>query len=301
MDGALHGVVPPVVTPFGSDGEIDEELFRAELRYHREAGVHGVSVAGSTGEGNALSTGEHERVFELAVDEVGDDLPVAAGIITTSAREAVAKAEAARRAGADYLQVTPPHYQTPSDDGLVAFFAALGEVGLPILVYDVIEHVDVDADLLARIADEVPELYGIKQSGGDVHGVANVVHALGDDLCVMSALDDVLYPTYVLGVDGAIAGVNAIVPRVSVDLWEAAGDGDHERARRLHEATLPLARAAVWDYPVNFPGGVKAAIDLLGREPGVARTPMHVPDDDRLERIEAAIEHMRARGVEERP
>jgi hypothetical protein len=81
----------------------------------------------------------------------------------------------------------------------------------------------------------------------------------------------------VLGVDGAISGVDAVVPRASVDLREAVRAGDHELAGRLHEATLPLARAAVWDYPVNFSGGVRAAIDLLGRDPGLPRTPMRCP------------------------
>lgn len=298
----LHGIVPPVVTPFDEAGDIREQAFREELRYQLDAGVAGLSVAGSTGEGNALSVAEHERVFEIAVDEAGGDVPILAGVISTSAREAVRKATRARDAGADYIMATPPHYQTPTDEGLIDFFAAVGrEAGLPILIYDVIEHVDVTAELAARIADDVPELYGIKQSGGDMHGLATMLQSVGDELCIMTALDDLLYPSFELGADGSIAGVNAIYPRVSVELYEAVQRGEHDRAREIHEATLPLARASVWDYGVNFPGGVKEAIDQLGRDPGKLRVPMRRPDEPKRQEIANAIDHMRNHGVREVP
>lgn len=300
MTNDLSGVVPPVVTPFDDAGDLRESALRDELRYHADAGVHGVSVCGSTGEGNALSVGEHERVYEIANDEVGGDMPVVAGVIATSAREAVRKADRARDAGCDYLMVTPPYYQEPTEDGLVEFFATIGrEVGLPILIYDVIEKVDVTAEIAARMVDEVPELYGIKQSGGDMHGLANMLQIVGDDLVIMSALDDLLYPSFALGANGSIAGTNGIIPRLSVELWEAVQAGDHARAREIHEATLPLARATIWGYDVNFPGGVKAAVEMLGRDPGSPRVPIIRPADDRLTIISDAIDYMHRHGVRE--
>jgi 4-hydroxy-tetrahydrodipicolinate synthase len=295
----LEGVVPPVVTPFDDAGDVDEAALRAEMRYHLDAGVHGISVAGSTGEGNALSVEEHGVVYRAAVEEVGDDVPVVAGVISTNARDATEKARVAREAGADYVMATPPYYQRPTDDGLVDYFAAIGEVGLPILIYDVIEKVDVTAELAARIAGEVPELYGIKQSGGDMHGLANMLTTVGKDLCIMTALDDLLYPSFVLGADGTIGGVTSIYPRVSVELWDAVQSGDHDRARTIHEATLPLARRAVWAKEDNFPGSVKAAIDLLGRGAGSPRNPIRLPEGGERERLADAIETMRDHGVYE--
>lgn len=298
----IHGVVPPVVTPFDETGDVDADALREEIRYHLDSGVNGVSVAGSTGEGNALSVDEHERVYGVAVDEVDGSVPVVAGVIATSAREAAAKAERARDAGADVVMATPPHYERPTDDGLVDYFAAVGDAaGLPILIYDVIETVDVTADLAARIADEVPELYGIKQSGGDMHGLANMLTTVGDELTVLTALDDLLFPSYVLGAEGTIGGVTSIYPRVSVDLWEAVRHGELDRARAIHEATLPLARAAVWDRDGNYPGGVKAAIELLGRNPGRPRNPIVGSSGADRERIADAVAAMRDRGVYERP
>jgi 4-hydroxy-tetrahydrodipicolinate synthase len=126
-----------------------------------------------------------------------------------------------------------------------------------------------------------------------------VLTTVGDDLCVMSALDDLLYPSYALGADGTIAGVASMYPRVSVELWDAVQAGDHERARTIHEATLPLARRAVWAREDNFPGNVKAAIDLFGRDPGYPRNPIHLPDEVERAKVKAAIDTMRDRGVDE--
>ena len=295
----LEGVVPPVVTPFDEAGDVDEEALREELRYHLSTGVAGVAVAGSTGEGNALSIDEHDLVYRTAVEEADGDMPVVAGVISTNARDATEKARLARDAGADFVMATPPHYERPTDQGLVDYFAAIGEVDLPILIYDVIEKVDVTAELAARIAEEVPALYGIKQSGGDMHGLANMLTTVGDDLCVMSALDDLLYPSYALGADGTIGGVTSMYPRVSVDLWDAVQSGDHDRARTIHEATLPLARQAVWGRAGNYPGSVKAAIGLLGREAGHPRNPICLPDEAERERLAEAVEAMHDRGVYE--
>ncbi|MFC6725547.1 dihydrodipicolinate synthase family protein [Halobium palmae] len=295
----LQGIIPPVVTPFDDDDEIDEQALRTEIRYHLDAGVHAISVAGSTGEGNALTLEEHETVYSVAVDEA-DDVPVVAGNISTGTPEAARKAALAADVGADYVMATPPHYMTPDDEGLIDFYREIGRAGgLPILIYDVIDHVDVTAELAAEMAEKIPELYGIKQSGGDFHGFVNMMSTVGDELAIVSALDDLLYPTFELGAAGAIAGINGIIPRLSVELWDAVQDGDAERASEIYWATLPLAQTAVWNYQQNFPGGVKTAMQILGREPGNSRSPIRVPTDERTEAIGAAIEYMEERGVTE--
>jgi 4-hydroxy-tetrahydrodipicolinate synthase len=300
MTTDIEGIIPPIVTPFDESGEIIESALREEIRYHLSAGVHGISVAGSTGEGNALTLDEHSRVYEIAVEEADGDVPVVAGAIATSAQEAAEKARRARDVGADFVMATPPHYMTPTDEGLIEYFQAIGEAGdLPILIYDVIEEVDITAELAAEMSERVPHLYGIKQSGGDFHGLSNMLDVVGDELTIISALDDLLYPSYQLGAEGAIAGVNAIYPNVSVELWDAVQNGDLKRAEELHFATQRLARTAVLNAQLNFPGSVKAAIDSLGREVGQARTPIKVPTGEKKREIEAAIEHMRNQDVYE--
>lgn len=302
MSSELHGVIPPIVTPFDQNGQIDETALRNEINYHLEAGVHGISVCGSTGEGNALTLEEHTQIYEIAVEEADNKVPVVGGAIATSSQEAANKAERARNAGCDFVMATPPHYMTPTDDGLIEYFQEIGHQGdLPIVIYDVIEDVDITAELAARMLDEVPELYGIKQSGGDFHGLSNMLDKVGDELKIISALDDLLYPSYHLGAEGAIAGVNAIYPRLSVQLWNAVQQGDLEQASEIHFATQRLARAAVWNAQLNFPGSVKATINLLGRDAGYARTPIKVPSGDELNEIQAAIDFMHEKDFYENP
>ncbi len=93
MTHTLTGVIPPLVTPFTADGAIDEAACRAQARFVLAKGVHGVCVGGSTGEGHTLTREELRRVVSLAQEEVGDRIPVVAGIIVNSTRQAVLAAQ----------------------------------------------------------------------------------------------------------------------------------------------------------------------------------------------------------------
>lgn len=305
MTKTLKGVVPPIVTPFTNEGEIDDGLLREEIRYHVESDVSGIVVTGSTGEGNRLSYNEHEQIYEIAADVVDGDIPLVAGIIAWDTREAVEKASLAQTMGFDYLQVSPPpsYYrsQIPTADGLVNFYREVGEqCGVPIMIYDVMEHIDITTETVERIADVVPELHGVKVSS-DFQTIASLQQSLGDELCIMSGLSQAQYPSYVLDIDGGIMGINAILPRVSVEIWEAVCNDNHDHARELFFATTPLVLSSMKKYGNNFPNGVKAAIDVLGRDPGRPRRPFQMPDSNVLERIEQSISYMRSQNVHEDP
>src|SRR5438067_2266237 len=104
------GILSPMVTPFTADEELDEDALRAETRVMLEAGVHGVCVCGSTGEGHVLSIEESCRVTAIVREEVRGRVPVIAGIIRDSTRDVVRYGQALREVGADALQITPVHY-----------------------------------------------------------------------------------------------------------------------------------------------------------------------------------------------
>src|SRR5262245_52160608 len=135
MTHRIHGIVPPMATPFRADDSVDEEALRNEARYLIEtAGVHGLAVAGSTGEGHAMSTAEVRRVTELVVQEARGRVPVIAGIITNSTAAAIERGRALAGLGVAALQVTPVHYLfRPDDEAMVRHFEALARgTGLPI-------------------------------------------------------------------------------------------------------------------------------------------------------------------------
>ncbi|MCV4566438.1 dihydrodipicolinate synthase family protein, partial [Escherichia coli] len=88
----LHGIIPPMTTPFDAEGEIDERLFRAQVRFFLRQGVHGGCVGGSTGEGHALTREEFRALMRWTAEEVAGRVPLVAGIIANSTREAILRA-----------------------------------------------------------------------------------------------------------------------------------------------------------------------------------------------------------------
>jgi len=137
---AIYGIVPPVVTPFDSQEQIDNTLLRNDLRYLVNiVNVHGIAVCGSTGEGHTLSTEETRQVAEIAIEEAAGKVPVITGIIANSTRTVVERGKAVANLGVAALQVTPVHYLfRPTDQEMQAYFAEISQAtGLPVIIYNV--------------------------------------------------------------------------------------------------------------------------------------------------------------------
>jgi 4-hydroxy-tetrahydrodipicolinate synthase len=284
----LTGIIPPLVTPFtGGDQDLDEPGLRAEIRYLLDVGVHGLTLCGSTGEGHTLSLEETVRCAEIGVEEARGQVPVVVGIIRDSTREVIRYGRALRRVpGVDALQITPVHYLfQPGPDGTFAYYKEIGDaVGLPLVIYNVVPWNTVAPDTLLRLS-EIPQVIAVKQSGGDIHKLAELLRANCGRLQVLSAVDDLLYPSFALGAQGAIAAILTIVPDLAVELWAAVQRADHATALRLHERILPIW--TVCNHP-DMSARVKAAIQLRGRNVGVARRPLvPVSDNVRREIVEA--------------
>lgn len=288
MMAELKGIIPPMTTVFGADGEIDEGAVRAQFCWMADQGVHGVAVGGSTGEGHVLERDEYRRLIEITTDEAAGRLPVIAGIIVDSTREAVWRGKAVRDLGVAALQVTPVHYLfRPTDDAMVAHFRALAdETGQPIIIYNVVPWTYLSPDLLCRIMTEVPNVIGVKQSAGDMKLLADLLLQAASDRRIFTAVDALLYPSFVLGAHGAIAAILSAAPRASVDLWNAVARGDQATALDLHQRLLPLWNAMFDD---NLPACTKYAQGLQGCKAGAPRAPMPPASEDQQRRIKAAL------------
>ena len=141
MNKDIYGIIPPVTTPFDSNEELDEATLRADVRFLIEkAGVHGLAVGGSTGEGHTLSTQELRNSVAATIEEARDRVPVIAGIIVDSTQQAIEKGKAVADLDVAALQVTPPHYLFKPDDKMMQrHFAQVTEkVGLPVIIYNVV-------------------------------------------------------------------------------------------------------------------------------------------------------------------
>ncbi len=274
MSLQLKGIIPPLVTPFTpGTQDLDEDALRAEVRYLLGTGVHGLTLCGSTGEGQTLSVEETVRCAEIAVEEVKGQVPVIIGIIRDSTREVIRYGRALKQVrGVDALQITPVHYLfTPGPEGSYAYYKEIGQaVGLPIVIYNVVPWNTISPETLLWLS-EIPEVIAVKQSGGDIHKLAELLRSNRGRLQVLTAVDDLLYPSFIFGAAGAISAVLTIVPDLAVALWDAVQRGDHKTALMLHERILPVWTAI--NHP-DMSSRTKAAIEMRGRQVGPARSPL---------------------------
>ncbi len=290
----IRGIIPPLVTPFREDGTIDEQAHRAEVRYMVErAGVHGLAVCGSTGEGHTLSTDETRRIVGWTVEEVKGRVPVIAGIITDSTQSTIDRAKALADLGVAALQVTPVHYVfRPDDDSMVRHFGAItDQTGIPMIIYHVVPWSYLLPPLRVRILRDVDGVIGVKQSASDMKALADLLllseeAGIRDRVRILSAVDALLYPSFRLGSDGAVAAILSAAPEACVELWDAVHKGDDATALPLHKNLLRLWNAI--DAP-NLPANVRAAMRTRGRQGGVPRPPMPASSGAQETNIKAAM------------
>ena len=288
---AIRGIVPPMTTPFSAAGEIDEAAFRAEARFLLAAGVHGLAVAGSTGEGHALSTDEVCRLTAMAVEEADGRVPIVAGIIVDSTAQAIERGRAAAEAGAAALQVTPVHYLfRPDDAHMKEHFREMADaVAPPIIIYNVVPWTYLSPELLVEIMTDIPGVVGVKQSAGDLKLFADLMATAPEGSRIMSAVDALMYPSFTLGAHGAVAAILTAAPRACVTLWDAVAAGDHPTALDLHLRLLALWNAMIDD---NLPAAVKAALDFQGLAGGLPRRPMPAASNSQRSAIAAALKEL---------
>jgi 4-hydroxy-tetrahydrodipicolinate synthase len=288
VKGNIEGIIATMITPFKENEDVDIEAFIKEIHYLLETGVDGISVGGSTGEGAVLTDDELELLCGIAVKEVNGRVPIVGGIIRNSTRQVIKVAQQLEAIGVSALMITPVHYHVnyPGDEGNFEFYQRISDaVNLPIIIYNVVPANSISPALLKRLA-EIPNVYGIKQSGGDMHALAAMVHESGEKIKVMSAVDNLLYSTYELGAKGSIVALSAIAPELLVQQWHAYLDGDSKTALAIHNKLMYIFKSV---QGANFPSKIKEAIRLQGRPAGIPRSPLQKVTESESDTIKQAL------------
>jgi len=285
----LTGVIPPLVTPFTADGSIDEAAFRKLIRFNLDKKVHGVCPGGSSGEGHTLTIDEFKRLMEITAAEVAGEVPIVAGIISNSTRDAINRAKAISHLPVAALQVTPVHYLfKPDEEATHRHFKALTEaVDIPVIIYNVVPWNYLNPTQMIRLMNELPGVQGIKQSQGDLKLMADLLLGVPKGCKVFSAVDALLYSSFALGAHGTIAATPAALPGVCVALWNTVQAGDHVKALEMHKSMLAFWNAVIGD---NLPANLKTTITLQGCDAGLPRAPMPPTSAAQRARIETALE-----------
>lgn len=284
----IAGIIPPLVTPFDEEGEIDENGLREEAGFLIGAGVHGLSLGGSTGEGALLSDEELARGLRIVGEENKTGLPLVCGIIRNSTRDAIRAGVAAREAGADALMVTPTYYHGAGRRGNVAYYREIAAaIGLPIIIYNVIAGNPISPEVMEELC-EIEHIAGIKQSAGGLHGLNAMINACGARTSVYGAQDDLIFCGHLLGAKGAISAILTAFPQECVTQWNAVQAGNLETAKEIHWRLYPVWKE-VASAGMAFPGKLKALLRLMGRRAGLPRQPILNPTSEELQALEQTL------------
>lgn len=269
----LRGVGTALVTPFQHGGAVDEAALRALVDWQLAEGVHFLVPCGSTGEAATLSPEEHRRVVEIVADQAGGRVPIVAGAGSNDTRKAIALSREMKDAGATHLLHVSPMYSKPPQRGIEAHFRAIAEaVDLPIVVYNVPGRTASNIEARTTLAlAEVPGIVAVKEASGNLAQVTDILVGRPEPFAVLSGDDELTLGIMAAGGDGVISVVSNAVPRLLVELVEAAARGDLATARERHYALLPFMRAA---FVESNPMPIKAAMAMLGRCQNVLRLPL---------------------------
>jgi 4-hydroxy-2-oxoglutarate aldolase len=283
---ALDGILAPVVTPFDRSGAVDDDAFVANVRAHLGAGLHGVVVAGSTGEAALLDEDERARLVELARKAVPQDRTLLVGTGAESTRAVIARNRMAAERGADGVLVVAPHYygDAMTADALRDHYRRIAdESPVPVLLYTIPKymHFALPADVVADLARH-ENIVGMKDSSGDAALLRGYLPAQSDSFKVLTGSGSLLGEALGLGAYGAILAVALFAPTLSLDVLRAAR-GPHAGDARAAQARLtPLAARIVGGMGV---AGVKAALDAVGLRGGPPRPPLRPLGQPALETL----------------
>ncbi len=268
------GLFTPIPTPFVRD-QVDEAGLRRNIRHWLGTSLTGLVVLGSNGEASHLSDAEADRVVAVAREAVPAGRPLIVGTGREATTATIAATRRAADAGADAVIVrTPGFYKAQmTTDALVRHYRAVADASaVPVILYTVKMYTGValaPAGVEALAAH--PNIIGIKESGGDIGHIAEVVSRVPDDFAVLAGSATTFFAALCAGCTGGVLALAALAPDACRRLMEAAGTGRLAEGRQLQQQVNALARSV---GSVHGVAGFKAALDLVGLAGGDPRPPL---------------------------
>jgi 4-hydroxy-tetrahydrodipicolinate synthase len=284
----FKGSMPALVTPFRGD-EVDYEALSALVEWQIAEGAHGLVPVGTTGESPTLSHEEHEGVIEAVVAAAAGRVPVIAGAGSNNTVEAIRFVEHAKAVGADAALVVTPYYNKPTQKGMIAHFAALNEIGIPIIIYNIPPRsvVDMLPATMGELAG-LPNIVGVKDATGDLARVPQQRITCGKDFVQLSGEDATAVGFNAQGGVGCISVTANVAPRLCAEMQAATLAGDYAKALEYQDRLMPLHEAIFTEPGV---AGAKYGLSVLGKCSDAVRLPLTGLEDTTKQKIQAAMRH----------
>jgi 4-hydroxy-tetrahydrodipicolinate synthase len=269
----LVGCGTALVTPFNTDGSLDEGALRALVDWQIEEGIHFLVPCGSTGEAATMTLDEHRRTVQVVVEQARTRVPIVGGAGSNDTQKAIALSKMMRDVGVTHLLHTSPMYNKPPQRGIVAHYRAIAEaVDLPIVVYNVPGRTgsNIEAKTTLEMA-KIPGIAAVKEASGILSQIADIIAGRAPQFSVLSGDDELTLPVMALGGDGIVSVVSNVTPKLMSQLCNEMHAGNVAAARAIHFRLLPWMRAA---FIESNPMPAKAALAMMGRAKNVLRLPL---------------------------
>ena len=294
----VTGSSTALITPF-KNGKLDEQSYAALIQRQINNGMNAVCPVGTTGESATLSAAEDKRCMEIAVEVCkGTNTKVLAGAGSNSTSEAILAAKNAQECGVDAIFSVAPYYVKPSQEGLYQHYKAIAESvsELPFMLYNVPGRtvVDISADTVIRLFDDIPNIYGIKEATGSLERTVELL-SRRPELKVFSGDDAIDFPILANGGAGITSVTSNLMPDLKSELVRLTLEGDFAGAKAINDKLYPLN--SVMFCEAN-PIPIKAAMYIAGLiETLEYRLPLTPPSLESMKKIEDIMKNYDIKGL----
>ncbi len=294
----VTGSTTALITPF-KNGKLDESSYAKLIQRQIDNGIEAVCPVGTTGESATLTHDEDRRCMEIAVEVCrGTNAKVLAGAGSNATAEAIQTAKMAQECGVDAIFSVAPYYVKPSQEGLYQHYKAIAESvpDMPFMLYNVPGRTGVDilADTVIRLFDDVPNIYGIKEATGSIERTIELL-SRRPDLKVFSGDDAIDYPILANGGAGITSVTSNLLPDLKSELVRLALGGDYAGAKAINDMLYPINKVL---FIESNPIMIKAAMYVAGLIDTLEyRLPLVPPSAENLKKLEAVMKNYTIKGL----
>ncbi|MCX6205772.1 MAG: 4-hydroxy-tetrahydrodipicolinate synthase [Bacteroidetes bacterium] len=270
----LRGTGVAVVTPFKSNFEIDFPALDKVIESLIHGGVEYIVTLGTTGETPVLDKQEKIDIVNHTFDKVAGRVPVVVGIGGNNTHELIKDLQQIPLDRAAAVLSASPYYNKPSQEGIYYHYKALAEASpKPVILYNVPGRTgrNVSADTILRLANDVPNIVGLKEAGGDMAQCMILLRDRPSDFLIVSGDDALALPQLACGMDGVISVAGNAYPKEFSDMVRACLNGDFGAAKQINDQ---LIQAYELMFAENNPAGVKAFMTEMGLIENFLRLPV---------------------------
>lgn len=295
----IKGIIVPILTPMHEDETVNYEELVNQIERLIAAGVHGIFVFGTNGEGYILDEEEKAEIIRVAVKAVNGRVPVYAGTGCVSTRDTIRMSRKAKELGADVLSIITPSFAAASQEELIRHYETVANaVDMPILLYNIPARTgNALAPATVQKLSQVANIVGAKDSSGNFDNILQYIEKTrgGDKpFTVLSGNDSLILWTLLAGGQGAIAGCANVFPHTMVSIYEKFTTGDLEGARRAQDSIRPFRDIFKFGNPNTI---VKTAVKELGYPVGLCRAPFNSLSPAGLDALRKALQTCRDNGL----